>query len=222
MFPWKHNMKTIGINGSPRKNGNTAKLIEMALTGAQNTGSTTELIHLFDLNFKGCKSCLSCKRKCSPSFGRCTTNDDLTEILTQIGTADVLLLGSPIYYGSVTGEMRSFLERLLFPYMPTARPDAATSKGSLKVGFIYAMGMPAERFEKLLKPFFDFSKEMFCRDFGNLKTLYCFDTILSEDQTNYDFETISSDELEFKKKQFKIACAQANDFGKQLAESVTQ
>ena len=50
-------MKVIAINGSPRKKWNTATLLEKALEGAETEGAETEIIHLYDLNFKGCKSC---------------------------------------------------------------------------------------------------------------------------------------------------------------------
>ena len=50
-------MKVIAFNGSPRKEWNTAKLLEKALEGADSQGAETELIHLYDLNFKGCISC---------------------------------------------------------------------------------------------------------------------------------------------------------------------
>ena len=54
-------MHVIAINGSPRKNWNTATLLNKALEGASSQGATTELIHLYGLNFKGCVSCFACK-----------------------------------------------------------------------------------------------------------------------------------------------------------------
>ena len=110
-------MKVIGINGSPRKKGNTAKLVEKALEGAESWGAESEIIHLYDLNYKGCKSCFACKLKDGESYGTCATHDDLTPVLQRIKEADALILASPIYLGTVTGEMRSFLERLVFPYL---------------------------------------------------------------------------------------------------------
>ena len=55
-------MKVIGINGSPRRNWNTATLVRDALEGAAEMGAETELYNLYDLDFKGCTSCFSCKR----------------------------------------------------------------------------------------------------------------------------------------------------------------
>jgi Multimeric flavodoxin WrbA len=54
-------MKIIAFNGSPRKKWNTATLLQKALDGAASKGAETELIHLYDLNYKGCISCFACK-----------------------------------------------------------------------------------------------------------------------------------------------------------------
>ena len=108
-------MTVIAINGSPRKKWNTATLLEHALEGAASQGTETELVHLYDLDYKGCTSCFACKLKNGKSYGRCAMHDGLSSLLDRIASADALILGSPIYFGNVTGEMRSFMERLFFP-----------------------------------------------------------------------------------------------------------
>ncbi|MDR3670750.1 MAG: flavodoxin family protein [Holophaga sp.] len=110
-------MRVIGINGSPRKKWNTATLLGKALEGAASVGAETELIHIYDLDYKGCRSCFACKLKTGSSHGSCSMKDDLTPVLEKVKQADAVVLGSPIYFGMVTGEMRSFLERLMFPYL---------------------------------------------------------------------------------------------------------
>ena len=109
--------KIIAINGSPRKKGNTAEVLTFALKGAQDAGAETELIHLADLNFSGCKSCFACKLKGGRSYGKCALNDDLTPILEKILASDGLLVGSPVYFGGETGLCRNFIERLFFPVL---------------------------------------------------------------------------------------------------------
>ena len=111
-------IKVIAVNGSPRKKWNTATLLERALEGAASKGAEIELVHLYDLKFKGCVSCFSCKMIDGPSYGKCVVKDDLTPLLKTIPDVHALILGSPIYYGTVTGEMRSFMERLFFPILP--------------------------------------------------------------------------------------------------------
>ncbi|MGB7787695.1 flavodoxin family protein, partial [Methanoregula sp.] len=110
-------MNVIAINGSPRKKWNTATLLRHALDGAASEGAETELINLYDLDFKGCTSCFACKLKGGKSYGKCAMLDELTPVLEKIEAVDALILGSPIYFGNVTGEMRCFMERLLFPYL---------------------------------------------------------------------------------------------------------
>jgi multimeric flavodoxin WrbA len=105
-------MKVLAFNGSPRKKWNTATLLEKALEGAASQGAETELIHLYDLNCKGCVNCFVCKTKGDKSYGICAIKDDLEPIFRKIETSDVIILGSPIYYGTVSGEMKSFMERL--------------------------------------------------------------------------------------------------------------
>jgi multimeric flavodoxin WrbA len=116
-------MKVIAFNGSPRKKWNTTTLLEKALEGAASQGAEAKLIHLYDLDFKGCKSCFGCKIKSGRSYGQCAIKDDLTPILEEVEKTDVLILGSPIYFWAVSGEMKSFMERLMFPYYRYAKAD---------------------------------------------------------------------------------------------------
>src|SRR5665647_2434162 len=109
-------MKIMAVNGSPRKTWNTATLLKKALKGAASQGAETEFFHLYDLNYKGCISCFACKTRGGKSYGRCAVKDDLTPVLKKVEEADSIIFGSPIYFGTATGEMRSFMERLLFPY----------------------------------------------------------------------------------------------------------
>src|SRR5664279_2077769 len=125
-------MLTIAMNGSPRKKWNTATLLEKALAGAASHGAETELMHLYDLNYKGCISCFACKTIGGESYGRCAVQDDLTGIFSNIEQADAVILGSPIYFGAVSGEMKSFLERLLFPYSTYTDPPGSLFPGKIK------------------------------------------------------------------------------------------
>ena len=137
-------MKVLGVNGSPRKKWNTATLLEKALEGAASQGAETKSFHLYELNYKGCVSCFGCKTKDGKSYGRCAMQDDLTPILKTIDEVDGIILASPIYFGTVTGEMRSFMERLLFPYMTYTDPPGSLFPRAIRTGFIYAMGATEE------------------------------------------------------------------------------
>ena len=110
--------KIIIIDGGPRKSMNTAKLLQRFAEGAKSTPSDIEVksVRLYDLDYKGCMSCMACKLK-GKSLNICRFKDALTPILEEIARADGLVLGSPIYFGEVTGLMRAFLERLAFPWL---------------------------------------------------------------------------------------------------------
>jgi multimeric flavodoxin WrbA len=134
----------IGVNGSPRKDWNTGTLLESALEGAASVGARTKLVHLYDLTYKGCTSCFSCKRKGNSCAGLCAMRDDLRAVLAEVIEGDVLVLGSPIYFGEVTGETRSFLERLLFPNISYDEFGRSTFAGQISCGFVFTMNCPEQ------------------------------------------------------------------------------
>src|SRR5271169_5402101 len=138
-------MKIIALNGSPRKKWNTATLLKKTLEGAASQGAETKLVHLYDLDFKGCISCFACKTKGGKSYGRCAVKDDQTPVFRRIEKADAIIMGSPIYFGSVSGEMRSFMERLLFPYLTYTDPPKSLFPRKIKTGFIYTMNTTEEQ-----------------------------------------------------------------------------
>lgn len=175
-------MKLIAINGSPRKEWNTAMLLKSALEGAASQGAGTELIHLYDLNYKGCKSCFSCKTIGSKSYGKCAVNDDLTEIFKRIEESDALILGSPIYFGTVTGEMRSFMERLMFPYLTYTQPPQSLFPKKIKTGFIYTMNITEEQLEEFYYTVHvEINKRTLNLLFGHSESLFSFDTYQFKD-----------------------------------------
>src|SRR5450759_4537526 len=90
-------MKIIAFNGSPRKEWNTATLLKKALEGASSQGAKTELIHLYNLNYKGCISCFACKEKGGRSYGKCVIKDALKPIFKRTEESDAIIFGSPIY-----------------------------------------------------------------------------------------------------------------------------
>jgi multimeric flavodoxin WrbA len=135
-------MNVIAVNGSPRKDWNTGTLLRNALQGAESVGAGTKLVHLYDLTYKGCTSCFSCKRKGNTCGGLCNVRDDLRGVLAEVLESDVLLLGSPVYFGDVTGEMRSFLERLLFPSASYDKFGKSTFARQVACGFIFTMNCP--------------------------------------------------------------------------------
>ena len=108
-------MKVVAINGGPRKTWNTARMIEAMTDGCRAAGAEVSIHNLYDIDFRGCTSCFACKLLGGPSHAACGMRDDLTAVLNECLAADLIIVGSPVYFGDVTGELRSFLERLWFP-----------------------------------------------------------------------------------------------------------
>lgn len=110
--------KIVIIDGGPRRNFNTASMLQKFAEGASSVSNEIEVktVRLYGLDYKGCMSCMACKIKGKAS-NVCKFKDALTPVLEEIAEADGLVLGSPIYFGDVTGQMRAFLERLAFPWL---------------------------------------------------------------------------------------------------------
>ena len=175
-------MKIIALNGSPRKNCNTATLLKKALEGAESKGADTELINLYDLNYKGCNSCFLCKLKGGKSYGVCAVNDDLKDVIKKIEESDALIFGSPIYLGSVTGEMRSFMERLIYPYLTYNNPSKSLFPKNISTGFIYTMNITEEQLEGSGYELLFATNEYYLKTiFGSAQSLFSFDTYQFKD-----------------------------------------
>jgi len=208
-------MKVIAINGSPRKKWNTATLLEHALSGAASKGADTKLIHLYDLDYKGCKSCFVCKRKDNKQEGRCAVHDGLSPVLDEIRDADALILGSPIYFGEVTGEMRSFLERLLFPALVYENPVRSLFPRKIRTAWIYTMNIPQDMVKEMsLERVFQFNKYLLEMLLGPCESLMSYDTLQFDDYSKYVMK-IFDEKAKIKRHQevFPEDCRKAAELG---------
>ena len=105
-------MKVVAFNGSARKDGNTAILLNTVLDELQKAGIRTELIQLAGKRLSGCIACFGCMKN---KDGRCLQEDDeLNEYVEKMNEADGILLGSPTYFSDVTANMRALIERAGF------------------------------------------------------------------------------------------------------------
>ncbi len=214
-------MKAIGINGSPRKKWNTATLLQKALEGAASQGAETEMFHLYDLNYRGCASCFACKTIGGKSYGRCAMKDDLTPILTKADGADIIILASPMYFGSVTGEMRSFMERLAYPYFAYTNPPSSLFSRKIRTGFICALGATEELAkERGFDRHVAANQHLLKLVFGACETLCAFDTYQFQDYSKVYAPRWDPEEKARKRDEmFPVACRQAFEMGSRLAGS---
>lgn len=125
-------MKILGFNGSPRRNGNTSKIMEAIFEGVRSQGATSKEIRLHDINMKGCMGCLSCRTE----IGRCKQNDDLSPFLEEIKTADGIVMGCPIYMYRISGQMKLLVDRMYSLY---ANLPQGGYKSMVPAGKTYAL-----------------------------------------------------------------------------------
>lgn len=170
-------MKVIAINGSPRKQWNTAQILSAALEEAAQQGAETKLIHLTDLKFSGCKSCFACKRIGSAGFGKCALHDDLKPVLEELLSADVALFGAPIYFGDITADLRALFERLWFPSLNYDKEHTVNNPRNVVCGLVYTMNVA--------KP--EFYESLYQQHVGNMERLVGpTDKFIVEDTMQFD------------------------------------
>jgi len=210
-------MNILAICGAANKNRNTATMLKSAFDGAMSAPNAVgEIVYLYDLDFRGCIGCHSCKLLDENKFARCAVHDDLTPVLQKAIDADVLLIGSPIYFSDITGETRSFLERYLFPGITYNKDRTPTYPKRTKVGWIFTMNAPGEFY----KDFFAGVVGMTNRIIGESEYVMAYQTQQFEDYTKhaatmFDVDMVRKRHIE----QFPKDCETAFDMGKRLAES---
>ena len=99
-------VKIIGIIGSPRNNGNTAYLVEKSLEAAKEAGADIESIYLGKLKMEPCNACDICKLT-----GECPKDDDINEVLSKLQKAHGIIIGSPVYFGNVSSQLKILMDR---------------------------------------------------------------------------------------------------------------
>ncbi len=211
-------MKAIGVNGSPRKKWNTATLLRDALKGAEAEGARTELLHLYDHDYSGCISCFACKKKTGKSYGKCAVKDGLTQVLKKVNEADVIVFGSPIYFGTVTGEMRSFMERLLFPLMTYTDPPGSLWSRKVRTAFLYTLGATKEMAkERGFDRHIAANQDLMKRILGASETLCSYDTYQFEDYSKiYAPRFDPEKKAKVRAEVFPIDCQKAFELGARL------
>ena len=98
--------KVLGVVGSPRSGGNTDTMVEAILAGAESEGAEVIKVTLGDLRIAPCHSCNSCQQE-----GRCMHKDDMVELERLMDDCDVWVLGTPVYWWSVSAQMKAFIDR---------------------------------------------------------------------------------------------------------------
>lgn len=106
------------ISASPRKNGNSDTLCDRFALGAAEKGHSVEKIFIADKNIGYCRGCGVCS-----SAHRCVQKDDMAEILDKMVNADVIVLATPVYFYSMDGQMKTFIDRTVPRYTEISGKD---------------------------------------------------------------------------------------------------
>lgn len=163
-------MKVTCLYGSPRTEGNSAKIANHFLAEAKSLGAEVTSFALNRLRYKGCQGCDVCKTK----QNECALNDDLKAVLDAVKNTDVLVLATPVYYSDVTSQMKAFIDRTYSFVDPdyTTNPNASRLEKSKKLVFIQtqeaAEGSFKEIFEKynLYFQFYGFTESRYIQACG--------------------------------------------------------
>ena len=98
--------KVLILSSSPRKGGNSETLAVAFAKGAQEAGHQVETVYLREKQYGFCKGCFACLK-----LGHCVIQDDAVEIAAKMHDADVLVIATPVYYYSVSGQLKTMLDR---------------------------------------------------------------------------------------------------------------
>ena len=202
------------INGSPRKNSTTAKLLKKALEGAASQGAEVEFIQLNQLSIKGCQGCFACKKRGGKSYGRCAQKDDMTPLYEKLEQAKAFFLGSPIYFGTITASAKAFVERL-YPYL-NYRDLSSNFPKKINTGLIYTMGADEQQLELLFNQHIKFNHLTFSLLFGSAETLLSTDTFHVRDYSKIVADAIEifvDRKLKHQQEIFPKDCEKAFDMG---------
>lgn len=95
------------VSSSFRKNGNSEMLVKEFEKGAKEAGNAVEVVSLRDLNIGFCRGCLACQKS-----GKCVIRDDAQALAEKMKNANALVFATPVYYYSVSGQLKTMLDRM--------------------------------------------------------------------------------------------------------------
>ena len=143
-------MKILGIDGSPRENGNTEKLVKAILQGAEANGAETRHYKVAGMNISPCLGCMDCRES-----GICIHEDDMTPLYDEIQSSDAMVIGSPVYMWQVSAQTKTFLDRLVLFIKPDFSSRLNGPKGLV---LAFTQGNPDVH---AFKTYFDYLENLF-------------------------------------------------------------
>ena len=118
--------KVLVISASPRKGGNSDILCDEFIRGAKDAGNETEKIFLKDKKINYCTGCGFCNTN---DYTECSQKDDMAEILDKMVEADVIVMATPVYFYTMNGQMKTFIDRCCSRYTHITDKDFLNLRG---------------------------------------------------------------------------------------------
>lgn len=210
--------KIIIIDGGPRATFNTASMLKKFAEGASSVSNEIEVktVRLYALDYKGCMSCMACKIKDKAS-NVCKFKDALTPVLEEVAQADGLVLGSPIYFGDVTAQMRAFLERLAFPWL-SYNDYSMTAPKKMPVVLIETMNGLSDRNNSQ-----GYGSMEFCitKALGQPEHVNAYNTYQVKDYDRFELAGFSEEaKRRYREEHWEEDLQKAFDAGKLMAENI--
>jgi len=211
--------KIIMVDGGPRRNMNTAAMLDAFARGVTDTDNSIELkrVRLYELDYKGCMSCLACKVK-GRSSNVCVFKDGLHDLLTDLSDAEGFVLGSPIYMGRITGQSHAFLERVVFPWLSYNDFSLSAAK-KMPTTFIYTMNA-TEEYQAALEPQLAFTENLVANGLGHVERIVAWNTTQVKDYSRYEMAAASQGKAEYRERHWEQDLKKAYEAGKRMAQQI--
>lgn len=213
--------KMMIIDGGPRKTFNTAVMLGKIAEGARSVSDEIEVktVRLYDIDYKGCMSCMACKLKGKVS-NVCKFRDALTPILEEVAQADGLVLGSPIYFSEVTAQLRAFLERLIFAWL-SYNDYSLTAPKQMPVLLTYTMNANEEQ-AKMIYQMMGIVEDSLKRAMGDVEHVDAYNTYQVKNYDRYELAGFPEPmKRQYRDTHWEQDLQRAYDAGKRMAEKIS-
>ena len=208
------------IDGGPRKGMNTSQMGEAFAKGVKSVSDEIEVktVRLYDLDYKGCRSCMACKLK-NKWTNVCVFKDGLQETLNEVACADGLVLLSPIYCCDITAQLRAFFERLTFPWLNYVDLSSVAPR-RIPSALVYTMNAPEEQ-AKMILDNLRVVEWLVSRGLGDVEQIVAYNTYQVKDYGRYEFpEGYAQAKQAYKDARWQADIQNAFDAGKRMAEKI--
>ena len=129
-------MKVFGIYGSPRRGGNSDRLLEECLRGAREAGAEVETVRPAEMKIAGCRACEACAKT-----GECVIADDMQGVYSLLDSAERLVMAAPIFFYSFPAQLKALIDRGQSRWSRRLLPEKfPASAGQKRLGYLIAVG----------------------------------------------------------------------------------